>query len=575
MAISEVREHGFAPWARAWPATIALVGIVLVARLVYLAAFSPYALIEDEAFYWLWSQHPAWSYYTKGPGIALTIGASTSVLGNTEFGVRALAPVFAAALSLAAAAMARDVTRDGRAGFCAAVLVTLAPGLAVAPLLMTIDVPYMACWALAAWSAWHAIDPEARRGRARWWMLCGAALGAGFLFKYTILLLLPGIMLGAWVARRHARASGGEASGENAPARHTLGLALGAVLLLACMTPVVVWNVQHEWPTLRHLLGHLGMSGGDMTPSGSGGWRYDPRWTLEFVGIQIALAGPALLLVPLAMRRGASRDARERAGRWFLLCCAMPIVVFYLLVTLKAEAEGNWALGALCTLLPLGGIAARDGLDARRASLRAWLAMPVGGRPKWGKLRKRPESWGQILWDWSVGVGLVVTLVGARIDLLARVPVVGERVPIGRLVVGRTVAGDVAPLVERVAHESNGTVLVISQHYGRAAQLAFYLPGELARRGVPRDAFALLCGSSRLGGRTTDFDFWPETDVDDPRWLGRDGVCLGATTGQWREVFERVEDIGPLPGDHKKRTAVIGRGFEGFRPSAIAREGAR
>ena len=220
MANGAPRQHEFAPWARSWSATITLVVGVLLLRWVYLAFFSPYALIEDEAFYWLWSKHPAWSYYTKGPGIAVTIGASTALLGDTEFGVRALAPVFAALLALVAAALARDVSRDGRAGFAAAALVTLAPGLAIAPLLMTIDVPYMACWAFAAWSAWRAVSG----GRAGWWWtVCGAALGVGFLFKYTILLLVPGIAIGALVvARTHRREAGG-ASGAEPPSNSPLG----------------------------------------------------------------------------------------------------------------------------------------------------------------------------------------------------------------------------------------------------------------------------------------------------------------------------------------------------------------
>ncbi|MFY7894973.1 MAG: hypothetical protein ACOVP8_01975, partial [Phycisphaerales bacterium] len=66
----------------------AFAGVIALLRLVYLAFFCPYTLIEDEAQYWVWSQMLDWSYYTKGPGVAWTIGLATSVLGDAEWVVR-------------------------------------------------------------------------------------------------------------------------------------------------------------------------------------------------------------------------------------------------------------------------------------------------------------------------------------------------------------------------------------------------------------------------------------------------------------------------------------------------------
>ncbi|MEL7074199.1 MAG: dolichyl-phosphate-mannose--protein mannosyltransferase, partial [Planctomycetota bacterium] len=61
--------------------------VVLLIR-VLLAAFGPYELAGDEAHYWEWSQRPALSYYTKGPGVAWSILLSTEVFGNTVFGIK-------------------------------------------------------------------------------------------------------------------------------------------------------------------------------------------------------------------------------------------------------------------------------------------------------------------------------------------------------------------------------------------------------------------------------------------------------------------------------------------------------
>ncbi|MBY0261096.1 MAG: glycosyltransferase family 39 protein, partial [Phycisphaerales bacterium] len=82
---------------------------VLALRLVYLRFFCPYDLVEDEAQYWLWSQHPGWSYYSKGPGVAWVIWLATRVLGDAEWAVRASSAVLGAVATLCAAGLTRDV----------------------------------------------------------------------------------------------------------------------------------------------------------------------------------------------------------------------------------------------------------------------------------------------------------------------------------------------------------------------------------------------------------------------------------------------------------------------------------
>src|SRR5262245_14032916 len=54
----------------------------------------------DEAHYWMWSERLAPAYFSKGPGIAFVMRASTALLGANEFGVRFFSPVLAAGTSL-------------------------------------------------------------------------------------------------------------------------------------------------------------------------------------------------------------------------------------------------------------------------------------------------------------------------------------------------------------------------------------------------------------------------------------------------------------------------------------------
>src|SRR6266480_4545684 len=76
-----------------------LIALLLFVRLAYIAG-GKIELTEDESYQWLWSKHPALSYYSKPPLIAYAQFLGTTMWGDNEFGVRFFSPIIAAALSL-------------------------------------------------------------------------------------------------------------------------------------------------------------------------------------------------------------------------------------------------------------------------------------------------------------------------------------------------------------------------------------------------------------------------------------------------------------------------------------------
>ena len=66
------------------------ISLVLVVALVLLRALmaADLPLSADEAYYWLWSRHPAAGYFDHPPMIAWLIRAGTLLFGDTPFGVR-------------------------------------------------------------------------------------------------------------------------------------------------------------------------------------------------------------------------------------------------------------------------------------------------------------------------------------------------------------------------------------------------------------------------------------------------------------------------------------------------------
>src|ERR1700730_9728190 len=73
---------------------------IIVLTLIRLSMLATKDLETDEAHYFMWSERLAPGYFSKGPGVAVAIRASTAVFGANEFGVRFLSPVLAAGTSL-------------------------------------------------------------------------------------------------------------------------------------------------------------------------------------------------------------------------------------------------------------------------------------------------------------------------------------------------------------------------------------------------------------------------------------------------------------------------------------------
>jgi hypothetical protein len=135
----------------------------------------------------------------------------------------------------------------------------------------------------------------------------------------------------------------------------------------------------------------------------------------------------------------------------------------------------------------------------------------------------------------------------------------GAKIPVHRLTGMREHAAAVHAQLQGLADSTGLDPFVMTSHYGRASQLAFYLPGRPT----------VYCATSQLGGRRTQYDHWPHTDLSNPATTdtlrGRPAVLMGRKPRGWSGAFENVADIGPLPGEPKDdRTTCLGLGYRGF-----------
>ncbi len=519
------------PDARPWRSAGALIALVTAARILYLIFLSPYELSADEAQYWDWSRHLELSYHTKGSGVAWTIAAFTRVLGNSEWAVRTPAVLAWAVMAWALSRISRDV--GGPRAALMSVLVTLAiPAYSATALLMTIDGPMLACWALAALCAWRLATVSMTPARIAFWAAAlGASVGVGFLFKYTIALLLLGLPAFGWIARpvanariRVPQASRPRDACADHPASAPSTWLVPCVTLAAfalCISPVIIWNQQHHWPTVAHLLGHAALPGSDLP--GDNPSRLSPAAIplsiLSYAAVQLAVVGPIAVAFVLSVGRSLRRrgdDPQLALAGALALCGAAPVLLFYFAVACRTNVEGNWPIGAYVTLVPVAAAWATRELDAWRRSVTQWSALPSDSRPKQGFLRRRPETIPQLAVHWGVGYGVVGALGMLMLVPLSRLPLVGGAVPIRRLTGGHELAAEADRLRAQLRAQTGSEPLVIGARYTITALLAYYLP----------DHPTVHCAGLYLGERRTSYDDFASTDLRSPTLLGRPAVLV-------------------------------------------------
>ena len=307
-------------------------------------------LTFDEAYYALWSRHLSWGYLDHPPMVAVWIRASTSLFGQSEFGVRALNTLVLATLPALIGWIGWRLFQSGAIAALAALLWISMPLVAGAPI-VTPDAPLVVFWTLGL-----AALVEVWRGRTWGWLGVGVALGLALLSKFTAAFFGAGIVL-ALLATPSLR------RWFFSPAPYA-----AALLAAAIFAPFLLWNAGHGWATFGKQFGRVPAHG------------FAPRYVLEFLGAQIGLMNPltfvaAAAAIAATLRTGA-RAAPEQEARRLLIATIAPAALYFLIHSLHARVQGNW----LAPLYPaIALLAAEAGVRGpTRARTAARWAAPLG-----------------------------------------------------------------------------------------------------------------------------------------------------------------------------------------------------
>ncbi len=543
-----------------------LVFASVVFHLAYLAFDCPLDLSPDEAHYWQWSRHLAWSYYSKGPLVAWLIRASCelfgplseSLVGSPMLAVRVPAVACHAVLLAGWYVLTASTLKSHRAALAVVLIALSFPVVAAGAVLMTIDPPFLACWCWATVGVWKGLGARsaergvqseegeaaggsgvprsalrASSGGLGWWVLAGVCSAFGVLAKYPM-VMLPVCVFGYLLFNKR------ESLKKPGFWVFVLGSVVGVV-------PIVAWNYANDWVSFKHVGTQAAGSEGSSI-----------RWFGPFIfaGGQVAF----LIGVWFAMWVAAVWSYRRATdpAHAFLWWASVPVWGLFAAASLKASGQLNWPAAAYVTGFVLTVAWARDQLSGpyRKIVLRFVIT--------------------------GVAIGLTISIVVHYPALVrpALASVAGpvseqDRAPIrkfdptARLRGWRFLGEQVDAVRARVRAETGEEPIVAGTGWNVPGVLGAYCKGH-------PETYSL---GSALGDRHSQYDIWRPNPVADAQvFRGRTFVVVGGWPPAEAEVFERMEP--PIVVTHREEgvpVAVwwiwVGVGYKDFSklPSAPGR----
>jgi hypothetical protein len=171
--------------------------------------------------------------------------------------------------------------------------------------------------------------PGEEEASMSWWLLVGGLLGLAGLAKYSAFFTLIGLVFFVIATRHRRQLSGG-------------GPYLACLAGLVVVLPVLVWNIQHDWASLRF-------------QTGRGSWQFSPWALARMVLGQIVWLGPWIALPLIRTVLHAFRKRRTER-QVFCLALAVPAIGY---TTLQALWTGtgfpHWPMPGWLFVFPLLG----------------------------------------------------------------------------------------------------------------------------------------------------------------------------------------------------------------------------
>lgn len=429
---------------------ILIAGLTLF-RLFYINTFP---LLGDEAYYWQWSRHLDFGYYEQGPVLAFVIWFFTLFGSITSlFTIRLGAVVLSALtmlITLKICSKAAPADNPGKTGFFTLLIMNSALIYSAGAVLMMHDTVMIFVLSLFIWQMSEVLNkPEKNRG----WALAGGLLALGVMSKYTMGTLYFCVIFFLIFSRFDLK-------------KHFKGPLYFTLFFILFLSPVIYWNLTHDFATLHYLLGRKG-----------GSSSFTLKYFGELIAGQIALNSP-LMIVFYTAAIASLLKAKDKSYNLFLAFIFIVSMIPYIILSLKNRVEANWPAYAFFPLFILAG---------------AFIAA----------LKKPPR-----LFVPALGLGYV-SVIFMHLLLTGLLPLSAKSDPMRKTAGFRELAASVKTYADSIPY--NGKHLFFTAaYYQHASLLSFYYPG--------RPVFYI----TRIDEAAKNYIFWREFD----NFTGRDTLFV-------------------------------------------------
>jgi MFS family permease len=310
----------------AWP------GLLLVAgafALFHVLTNGRYGFHRDELQFLTDARHLDWGFVPYPPFTAFVENIGLHLFGLSLTGLRLASVIAQTVVVLVSGLMARDLGGNRRAQVFTALAVALSPLVTFEATEFQYTTFGIFWWVLVSWFTIRLLKTE----NPRWWLAIGAAIGFGFLTKYSVTFFVAGLLVGMVLTRaRRSLASPWFWSG------------VGLALLL--FSPNIVWLVRHDFISYRFLQ-HI-----HARDVGQG--RAHGFWKGQFMGNANLFAAPIWILGLIAF----FADRRYRMLGWMYV---VPVAFFWL-----NKGRFYYVAEAYPPLVAMGAVAAEHWLASRK-----------------------------------------------------------------------------------------------------------------------------------------------------------------------------------------------------------------
>lgn len=301
-------------------------------------AINLYPITCDESYYWLWHKYLALSYVDHPPLVAylnkfislfgeynlfnFRLGAVVIALGATYFVYRTGKTLF-----------------DRKVGLIAATIFQLVPHYIIVWQTLTVDNLLALFWIISL----YGLAKIVKEKNGNYWFLLGGGFGLGLLSKYTMIFFLAPLFFLLIVDKD-------ERDWFKRPEPY-----LSFLLSILIFSPVIVWNVWHNWLSVAFHAGRL---------------QPQAPWQnfLNLLGDQFVHFTPFLFLGLIIYWR----QLRQKSQLLFLF--SVPLLLIFTGFTAFIRLWAHWVIVyQFAAIVGLAALAADNQKTIRRLMISLWL----------------------------------------------------------------------------------------------------------------------------------------------------------------------------------------------------------